>query len=76
MLQVMYVTCSLNMLWDQLPHYVIKLQCQVMPIRSDGFCFLHAVIMILGMDHEELITLDKKQSSILDHMAASVNYYK
>ena len=32
--------------------------------------------MILGMDHDEEITLDKLQSSILDHMTANVNYYK
>ena len=32
--------------------------------------------MILGMDHDEVITLDKMQSSILDHMAANVNYCK
>ena len=28
------------------------------------------------MDHAEEMTLDKLQSSILDHMAANVNYYK
>ena len=76
MLQVTYVTCSHDMPWDQLPHYVIKLQHQVMAVRSDRFCFLHAVSMILGMDHDEMITLDKIQSSILDHMASNVNYYK
>ena len=32
--------------------------------------------MILCMDHDEEMTLDKLQSSILDHMAANVNYYK
>ena len=61
---------------DQLCHYIIKLWCQVTAVRSDGFCFLHAVSMILAMDHDELITLDKMQSSILDHMEANVNYYK
>ena len=62
--------------WDQLPHYVFKLQHQVTTIRSDGFCFLHAVYMILDMDHDEVVTLDDVESSILDHMASSVNYYK
>ena len=71
----MYVICSINILWDQLPQYVFKLQHQVMAIKSDGFWFLHAVHMILGMDHAEEKTLDKLQSSILDHMAANVNYY-
>ena len=28
------------------------------------------------MDHDEVITLDKMQSGILDHMAANVNHYK
>ena len=28
------------------------------------------------MDHDEEMTLGKLQSSILDHMAANVNYYK
>ena len=32
--------------------------------------------MILCMDHDEEMTLGKLQSSILDHMAANVNYYK
>ena len=62
--------------WDQLPHYVFKLQCQVTMVRSDGFCFLHAVGMVLYMDHDEMITLDNTESSILDHLASSVNYYK
>ena len=74
--RVMYIICSIDMPWDQLLHYIIKLQCEVTVIRSDGFCFLHTVIMILSMNHDEEITLDKMQSSILDHMAANVNYYK
>ena len=47
-----------------------------MAIRANGFCFLHAVCMILWMDHDEEMTLGKLQSSVLDHMAANVNYYK
>ena len=47
-----------------------------MAVRSDGFCFQHAVIMTLGMDHDEVIILDEMQSSILDHIASHVNYYK
>ena len=72
----MYVICSINMLLDQLPHYICKLQHQVMPIMADGFSFLHAVCMTLCMDHDEEMTLGKLQSSILDHMVANVNYYK
>ena len=76
MLQVIYVICSPDMPWHQLPHYLIKLLCQVTAIRSKGFCFLYAVSMTLAMDHDEVITLDKMQSSVLDHMASSVNCYK
>ena len=32
--------------------------------------------MILDMDHDEVVTLDNTESSILDHMASNVNYYK
>ena len=28
------------------------------------------------MYHDEMVTLDKMESSILDHMASNVNYYK
>ena len=72
----MFVIYSINMLWDQLPQYVLKLQHQVTAIMSDGFCFLHTVCMILGMDHDEEMTLGQLQSSILDHMATNVNYYR
>ena len=62
--------------WDKLPQFVYKLQHQVIPNRADGFCFLHAVCLAVCMDHDEEMTLGKLQSSILDHMAANVNYYK
>ena len=63
--------------WDQLPHYVLKLQCQVTVVRSNGFCFLHAVCMEqLYMDHDEMVTLDNTESGILDHMVANLNYCK
>ena len=45
-------------------------------VRSNGFCFLHAVGMVLYMDHDEMVTLDTMESNILDHMASTVNYYK
>ena len=32
--------------------------------------------MILDMDHDEMVTLDNMESSILDHMASNVNYYQ
>ena len=76
MWQVTSVICSLDMPWDQLPHYVFKLQCQVNMVRSDRFCFLHAVCKLLYMDHDEMVTLDNMESSILDYLASSVNYYK
>ena len=76
MLHVTYVICSLDMSWDQLPHYIIKLQCQVTLIKSDGFCFLCTVSMILHMDHDEVVTLVNMESSILDHIVSNVNYYK
>ena len=60
------------MTWDQLPHYVFKLQCQVTAIRSNGFCFLHAVGMVLYMDHDKMVTLDNIESSILDHLVSNV----
>ena len=72
----MYVICCIHMPWDQLPHYVCKLQHKVHGIMADGFCFRHVVCMTLCMDHDEEMTLGKLQSSILDHMAANVNYYK
>ena len=62
--------------WDKLPQCIYKLQCQVIPNRADGFCFLHAVCKTVCMDHDEEMTLCKLKSSILDHMAANVNYYK
>ena len=64
------------MAWDQLCHYVIKLQHQVTAIRFCRFCFLHTVSMILDMDHDEVVTLDNMESSILDYMPSNVNYYK
>ena len=72
----MYVFCSISMPWDKLPQFIHKLQCQVIPNRANGFCFLHAVCLTVCMDHDEEMTLGKLQSSILDHMAANVNYYK
>ena len=68
--------CSIDMPWDQLPYYICKLQCQVMFIIADGFCFLHAVCMTLCMDHDGEMTLGKLQSNILDHKSANVNYYQ
>ena len=62
--------------WDQLPPYVCKLGHQVTVVRSSGFCFLHAVGMVLYMDHDEVVTLDTMGSSILDHLVCNVNYYK
>ena len=68
--------CSISMPWEKLPQFVYKLQCQVIPIRADGFCFLQAVYLTVCMDHDEEMTLGKFHSSILDHMEANTNYYK
>ena len=57
--------------WDQLPLYVYNLGYEVGMVRSDGLCFLHTVGMVLYMDHDNTM-----ESSILDHLASSVNYYK
>ena len=32
--------------------------------------------MVLYMDHDEVVTLDSMESSILSHLAFSINYYK
>ena len=62
--------------WDQLLHYIFKLQHQVTAVRSDGFCLLHGVCMVLYMDNDEMVTLDNMESSILDHLGSNVKYYK
>ena len=64
------------MSWDQLPLYVYNLGPQVTVARSNGFCFLHAVGMVLYMDHDEMVTLYNMESSILDHLVSNANYYK
>ena len=64
------------MLWDKLPQFVYKLCHQVIPFKDDGFCFLQAVCLTVCMDHDEELSLDKLQSSILDHMEANVYYQK
>ena len=62
--------------WDKLPQLVYKLQCQVISIKANGFCFLQTVCLTVCMDHEEDMILSKLQSSILNHMEANTNYYK
>ena len=62
--------------WDQLYLYVYNLSCQVIPVRVDGFCFLHAIDIVLHMNHNEVVTFNSMESTILDHLAANVNYYK
>ena len=62
--------------WDKLPQLVYKLQCHIVPIMADGFCFLQAVCLTVCMDHEEDMIVGKLQSSILNHMEANTNYYK
>ena len=62
--------------WDQLCLYVYNLHCQVTPVRANGFCFLHTVEMVLYTDHDELVTFDSMESTMLGHLAANVNSYK
>ena len=62
--------------WDQLSLYVYNLGHQVTTVRSDGFCFPHAVEMVLYSDHDEVVTLDSMESTILGHLVANVSYYK
>ena len=62
--------------WDQLYLYIYDLGHQVTQVRANGFCFLHAVEMVLYMDHDEVVTFDSMESTILGHLAANVNYYK
>ena len=64
------------MSWDQLCLYVYNLVCHVTTVRTDGFCFLHAVEMVLYMDHYEVVTFDSVESTILGHLATNVSYYK
>ena len=47
-----------------------------MPVRTNGFCFLHAVDMILYMDHDVVVTFDSLENSIMGHLAANIKYYE
>ena len=58
------------MLWDQLSIYIYNLGHQVMPVRGDGFCFLNAIDMVLYCDHNEVVTFDSMESTILGHLEA------
>ena len=69
-------SCSISGLWDKLPEFVDKLHHQVIPIRDDGFCFLQAVCLAVCMDLDEEMSVEKLQSSILNHMEANVDYYQ
>ena len=61
---------------DHLSLYIYNRGHQFTPVRASGFCFLHAVHMLLHMDHDEVVTFDTIESTILGHLAANVNYYK
>ena len=62
--------------WHQLSLYIYNLGCQVTVVRNDGFCFLHAVGVVLYINHDEVVTLDSMESTILGHLVSNVNYYK
>ena len=60
--------------WDQLCLYIYNLHCQVLPVMADGFCFLHAIDMILYLYHNEVVTFHSMESMIMGHLAANVKY--
>ena len=70
------VIYNLDIPWDQLCIYVYNLRHQVIPVRVNGFCFLKAVDMVLSCDHNEVVTFDNMESTILGHLVANVKYYK
>ena len=45
-------------------------------VRSNTFCLLHAIEMVLYMDHDKVVTLDTMESSILGHLASNIKCYK
>ena len=61
--------------WDELSLYIYNLSHPVIPVRANGFCFLHAVDMALSCDHDDVVTFESIESTILGHLAANVNYY-
>ena len=60
--------------WDQLCLYVYNLGHQVAPVITGDFCFLHAVEMLLYMDHDEVVTFDSMERTILGHLVANDRY--
>ena len=49
---------------------------QVMPYGGDGFCFMNGIDMVLYCDHDEVVTFDSMESTILDHLAVNGKHYK
>ena len=47
-----------------------------MQVKADGFCFLHTVNVVLYCDHDEVVTFNSIDSTIMGHLAANVKYYK
>ena len=70
------IICSLNLSWDQLCIYIYNLSCQVMPVRGYGFCFLNTMGIVLYCDHNEVVTFDNMESTILGPLVDNVKYYK
>ena len=70
------IICNLDIPQDQLCLYIYNLSCQDIPVRPNGFCFLHAVEKVLYMNHDEVVKLDSMESTILGHLVANVIYYK
>ena len=62
--------------WDQLGIYMYNHGCQVIPVTSDGFCFLKPIDLALYCDHNEVETFDNLASNILGHLLADIHYYE
>ena len=61
---------------NQLCIYIYNLGHQVIPVGVSGFCFMHAVDMVLYLYHDEVITFNSMESTIMGHLGANVKYYK
>ena len=47
----------------------------MVPISSDGFCFLRAVKVALLCDHEYVISEDRLKEKVVDHLKDNINRY-
>ena len=61
---------------NQLGIYLYNHGCEVMLVRSNHFCFLNAIDMVLYCKYNEVVTVNSLASIILGHLAGNVNYYE